>query len=180
VCSLVTPLTIRGTAVTISPLAGFLSPDMLCLTSRTSPSPPPHPLRMLTLSPCFLTQWCSRLFMFFLFQQVLLVHHRLWLLRRRLSLLLHHSWFQCHSSHLMWACCLRSRHAWPLRTRHPSSRHMRPRRPSPRHTRLRRLFPCHARPRHHLDATPSPCRCTSDVRCLHRRYLLRVLQQRCL
>jgi hypothetical protein len=43
---------------------------------------------------------------FFLFQQVLLVHHRLWLLRRRLSLLLHHPLFWCHSSYLTWA--------WPL------------------------------------------------------------------
>jgi hypothetical protein len=77
VCSLVTPLTIRGTAATISPLVRFLSPDM-CLTSRTSPfPPPPHPLLILTLSPCFLTRWCSHLFLFFLFQQVLLVHHQL-------------------------------------------------------------------------------------------------------
>jgi hypothetical protein len=51
--------------------------------------------------------------------------------------------------------------------------------PSPRHTRLRRLLPCHARPRPHLHATPSPCRCTSAVRCLHRCYLLRILHQRC-
>jgi hypothetical protein len=51
-------LTIRGTAATISPLVGFLSPDMLCLTSRTSPSPP-HPLLILTLSPCSLTWWFS-------------------------------------------------------------------------------------------------------------------------
>jgi hypothetical protein len=79
--------------------------DMLCLTSRTSPFPPPPPLRILTLSPCFLTRWCSCLFLFFLFQQVLLVHHRLWLLRRRLSLLLHHPQFRCHSSHLTWAWC---------------------------------------------------------------------------
>jgi hypothetical protein len=68
VCSLVTNLTIRGTAVIVSPLVGFISPAMLCLTSRTSPfPPPPHPLMILTLSPCFLTRWCSRLFLFFPF-----------------------------------------------------------------------------------------------------------------
>jgi hypothetical protein len=27
----------------------------MCLTSRTSPSPPPHLLLILILSPCFLT-----------------------------------------------------------------------------------------------------------------------------
>jgi hypothetical protein len=53
VCSLVTPLTIRVTIAMISPLVGFLSPDMLCLTSQTSPSPPPHLLLILTLSPLF-------------------------------------------------------------------------------------------------------------------------------
>jgi hypothetical protein len=33
---------------------------------------------------------------------------------------------------------------------------------------------------HHLHATPSPCRCSSAVRFLHRRYLLRLLHRRCL
>jgi hypothetical protein len=55
-----------------------------------------------------------------------------------------------------------------------------PRRPSPSHTRLRRLHPRHARPHHHLHATPSLCGCSSAVRCLHRRHLLRLLHQRCL
>jgi hypothetical protein len=122
VCSLVTPLIIRGTGATISPLVGFLYPDMLCLTSQTSPfPPPPHPLRILTLSPCFLTWWCIRLFLFFLFKQVLLVHHRLWLLRWRLSFL-HHPRLQCYSSHRMWAWCLRPHHVWPRCPRRPSER----------------------------------------------------------
>jgi histone deacetylase 1/2 len=38
---------------TISPLVRFLYPDTLCLTSQTSPFPPPHPLRILTLSHVF-------------------------------------------------------------------------------------------------------------------------------
>jgi hypothetical protein len=51
--------------------------------------------------------------------------------------------------------------------------------PSPRHTRLRRLLPCHARPRPAVPPLGVACRCTSAVRCLHRRYLLRILHQRC-
>jgi hypothetical protein len=39
--------------------------------SSSTPTPDPD------IEPCFLTRWCSRLFLFFLFQQILLVHHRL-------------------------------------------------------------------------------------------------------
>jgi hypothetical protein len=96
---------------------------------------------------------------------------------------LHHPRFWCHSSHLTWAWCLQPRHAWPQCHRCPSPRHPRPRcprRPSPSHMRLRRLHLRHARPRHYLHATPSLCGCSSAVRCLHRRHLLRLLHQRCL
>jgi hypothetical protein len=105
--------------------------------------------------------------------------HRFWLLQWRLSLLLHHPRFRCHSSHLTWAWCLR----WPQCHRCPSPRHPRPRCPrrlSPSHTWLRRLHPRHAWPRHHLHATPSLCGCSSAVRCPHRCHLLWLLHPWCL
>jgi hypothetical protein len=83
----------------------------LCLTSRSSPSPPPLQLLLtLTSRHYFLTRWFSHPFLFFLFQQVLLVHHQLRRLQlrhaRRRCFFSHHPWFKCPLPHLTRAWCL--------------------------------------------------------------------------
>ena len=162
VCSLVTPLTTRGTDVLISTLVGSSSLDMLCLTSRISPTPPPLHLPLTpSWSPCScLTRWFSHPCLSVLSLQVFLVHRHC---------------LQCLLSRHARPRCLLPRHA---RTRCPLPRPARTRCLLPRHARPRRSLSRHARPQALLRATPSRCRCTGVVRCWHRHRSLRLRHRR--